>query len=92
MQQESLKNTGLTYNGIPTFVIADAMDGIKGLGNAVVPQVAEWIGKRIIATQRGAALGREREMNEGLSALTESDAGMVVDSGDELSGEVFLRE
>lgn len=33
-------------HGVPSWV-----DRIKGLGNAVVPQVAEWIGKRLMETQ-----------------------------------------
>lgn len=34
-------------NGIPQYV-----DRIRGLGNAVVPQVAEWIGRRIVEATR----------------------------------------
>jgi DNA (cytosine-5)-methyltransferase 1 len=34
---------GRVANGIP-----DRVDQIRGLGNAVVPQVAEWIGRRIL--------------------------------------------
>ena len=33
-------------NGIPAW-----MDRIKGLGNAVVPQVAEWLGRHIVAAE-----------------------------------------
>ncbi len=33
-------------NGIP-----DRMDRVKSLGNAVIPQVAEWIGKRLLDAQ-----------------------------------------
>lgn len=36
-------NVGRVANGIPARV-----DRIKGLGNSVVPQIAEWIGRRII--------------------------------------------
>lgn len=44
-----------TWNNLPTSRICRGSDGIlnrahriKGIGNAVVPQVAEWIGKQII--------------------------------------------
>jgi len=36
-------NVGRMAHGIPA-----TMDRLKGLGNAVVPQVAEWIGRRIL--------------------------------------------
>ena len=36
-----------TINGIPNYV-----DRITGLGNAVVPQLAEWIGRRIMEVER----------------------------------------
>ena len=35
-------------HGVPRFV-----DRIRGIGNAVVPQVAEWIGRRIVEADRG---------------------------------------
>jgi DNA (cytosine-5)-methyltransferase 1 len=37
-------NVGRVAHGIPARV-----DRLKGLGNAIVPQIAEWIGRRIIA-------------------------------------------
>jgi hypothetical protein len=30
------------------------VDRIKGLGNALVPQIAEWIGRRILAYEAAA--------------------------------------
>ena len=33
--------------------ISNRMDRLKGIGNAVVPQIAEWIGRRIIANTKG---------------------------------------
>ena len=39
-------------DGIPNAVVRKI---VKACGNAVVPQVAEWIGRRIIEAERGAA-------------------------------------
>lgn len=47
-------NVGRVANGIPARV-----DRLKGLGNAIVPQIAEWIGRRIVeATRRRKCDGK----------------------------------
>jgi hypothetical protein len=35
------------------------VDRLAALGNALLPQVAEWIGRRILEYEREAALGGE---------------------------------
>jgi DNA (cytosine-5)-methyltransferase 1 len=40
-------NVGRVAHGVPNRV-----DRLKGLGNAIVPQIAEWIGRRIIEVER----------------------------------------
>ena len=40
---------GRVAHGIPARV-----DRLKGLGNAIVPQIAEWIGRRIIEAEQGS--------------------------------------
>jgi DNA (cytosine-5)-methyltransferase 1 len=32
--------------------ISDRVDRIRGLGNAVVPQIAEWLGRRIMEADK----------------------------------------
>ena len=64
-------DVGRLVNGLPSRV-----DRIRGLGNTVVPQVAEWIGRRIMA---GA--GPVLEPSRGLVCLDGSKAPQGPDQG-----------
>jgi DNA (cytosine-5)-methyltransferase 1 len=56
---ETVPGVGRVVDGIP-----DQVDRLKGLGNAIVPQIAEWIGRRILEAeemnQSGSPQGRSR--------------------------------
>jgi DNA (cytosine-5)-methyltransferase 1 len=49
-------NVGRVAHGIPARV-----DRLKGLGNSLVPQIAEWIGRRIVAAYEGGGGHGNRE-------------------------------
>jgi DNA (cytosine-5)-methyltransferase 1 len=56
-----LEAIGRTYPAIPSHLrmvdgLSTGLDGIKGLGNAVVPQVAQSIGERIICANKNSNL------------------------------------
>jgi DNA (cytosine-5)-methyltransferase 1 len=43
--------------------ISAGLDNVRGFGNAVVPQIAEWIGRRIVACHEQTLVDEKRRLN-----------------------------